>query len=71
MTTQQTERTDWTGQIWFTTRQAGAYATYSPTTILRACESGELKGHQRRPGARWRIHREELDRWLRGEAVTA
>ncbi len=60
-------RTDFTGRLWFTTRQAGAYATYSPTTVLRACESGELKAYQKSPGSRWRIHRDDLDAWMRGE----
>jgi|GEM_PF-4466819 len=58
--------TDLATRIWFNTKQAGAYTGYSPTTVLRALEAGELLGHQRTTGGRWRIHRDSLDAWMRG-----
>ena len=60
---------DLNARIWHDTKTAGEYTGYSPTTILRALEAGELVGSQPRGrGARWRIHRDALDAWLRGES---
>ncbi len=64
-------RTDWTGQIWFTTRQAAAFTGYHQDTVRKALEAGEIAGSQRRAGGHWRIHRDDLDRWLRGERASA
>lgn len=57
---------DLNARIWHDTKSAGAYTGYSPTTILRALEAGELLGSQRVPGGRWRIHRDALDGWMGG-----
>lgn len=53
-------------RIWHTTATAADYSGYAQTTVLRALEAGELRGHQRTRRARWRIHRDELDNWLSG-----
>ncbi|MFI5778266.1 helix-turn-helix domain-containing protein [Nocardia sp. NPDC051570] len=51
---------------------AAAVAGYHVNHIYAALLSGELKGYQRRaPKGRWHIFPEDLDRWLRGEAVAA
>lgn len=60
--------TDLHARIWHTTATAAEYTGYAQTTVLRALESGELTGHQRTPGARWRIHVDSLDAWMRGAA---
>lgn len=56
-------------RIWHNTASAAEYTGYSATTVLRALEAGELAGHQRSKRARWRIHRDDLDAWLRGGAA--
>lgn len=61
--------TDLHARIWHDTRSAAEYTGYAPTTVLRALEAGELVGFQRAERARWRIHVDALDAWLRGEAA--
>lgn len=56
------------GRIWFNTAQAAEYSGYHPTTIRHVLQAGELVGTQRKDGGRWRIHRDDLDSWLRGDA---
>lgn len=60
---------DLNARIWFNTRQAAEYAICSPQTIVRALQSGELQGAQRKEKGHWRIHRDWLDAWMRGEAA--
>ena len=49
--------------------QAATYAGCNPQTIAKACRDGSLAAGQPFGGAggRWRIHRDALDAWLRGE----
>lgn len=58
-----------TERIWFNTAQAAEYTGYHATTVRGALEAGELVGSQRKKNGRWRIHRDQLDAWLRGEAA--
>lgn len=51
---------------WLDTAEAAAWSRRSPSEITRACHRGELVGHQRRDRGRWLIHRDDLDRWIRG-----
>lgn len=39
-------------------------------TILRALRTDELTGYQRTQNGSWRIYREDLDAWIRGEQPT-
>lgn len=55
------------GRIWFNTTQAGEYTGRHPKTILHALYDGELRGSQKHPRCSWRIHKDWLDAWLRGE----
>jgi excisionase family DNA binding protein len=57
-----------TDRIWFDTAQAADYASFSTKTVVRALQSGELRGQQRKERGRWRIHRDWLDTWLSGGA---
>lgn len=52
---------------WLTTPEAGFYARRHPKTVLRALRTGELRGHQAKANGTWRIHRDDVDAWLRGE----
>lgn len=56
-------------RVWFDTTQAAEYASFSTKTIVRALQSGELRGQQRASRGRWRIHRDWLDAWLSGGAA--
>lgn len=57
------------GRVWFSTAQAGEYAGRHPKTVLDALHLGDLRGSQRSAGCSWRIHRSDLDSWLRGDAA--
>lgn len=59
---------------WMSTKQAAAYAgRHFKTVRLAASEyvssDGKrgLKGVQRRANCSWRFHRDDVDRWIRGE----
>jgi excisionase family DNA binding protein len=52
---------------WVNPAQASEHTGWSTDTIGDALRSGELRGHQRTPGGRWRIAIEDLDAWMRGE----
>lgn len=54
-------------RIWHTTTTAGEVADRHRDTVLKALESGELHGAQRKTKGRWRIHRDCLSAWLLGE----
>lgn len=56
-----------TGRLWLNTTQAAEIADRHVDTVLVALQTGELDGGQRKKGGRWRIHRDCLDAWLRGE----
>lgn len=64
-----------TDSPWMTTQETATYARVHENTVLKALQkcvssSGRegLKGHQRVPNGSWRIHHDDADRWLRGEA---
>lgn len=54
-------------RLWFSTTQAADHAGCHRDTVIKACESGELHGSQRKPKGRWRIHVDCLDSWCAGE----
>lgn len=52
---------------WLTVDEARAYARCGKRQMYHALHTGELVGTQRkRPQGTWRIHRDDLDAWLRG-----
>lgn len=55
-------------RIWHSTATAAEYAGCHVDTLLAALRAGELRGSQRKVNGRWRIHRDDLDAWLRGAA---
>lgn len=56
---------------WMTVDEAAAYARIDRDGLSRVLRSGELVGHRRGERGRWRIHRDELDAWIRGEIGAA
>ena len=54
-------------KTWFTVAEAAEYAGVSPTTLGRVIRAHEIRAS--RPGSRgmYRIHRDDLEAWLRGE----
>lgn len=56
------------GRTWHSTSTAAEYADRATVTVLKACESGELHGVQRKQRGRWRIHVDCLDAWIWGRA---
>ncbi|RRQ26274.1 helix-turn-helix domain-containing protein [Rhodococcus sp. Eu-32] len=52
---------------WLTVDEARAYARCGKRQMYHALHTGELVGTQRkRPQGTWRIHRDDLDSWMRG-----
>lgn len=58
------------GLIWLNTQQAADRAGCHRQTVIKALESGELHGSQRKAGGRWRIHVDCLDAWAGGQTCT-
>lgn len=56
---------------WHTVDESAAYAKRHPMTVYNALQAGELKGHQSKKGAKWLIHIDDLDAWIRGEIAAA
>lgn len=54
---------------WHTLAEAVAYSRRSRNAVLEALKTGELRGHQAKPGGSWTIHRDALDAWNRGEVA--
>lgn len=56
---------------WMLLPEVQRYARCGRTEVLEALHDGRLRGHQTKPGGRWRINREDVDGWLRGEPMRA
>ncbi|OQM82079.1 MULTISPECIES: helix-turn-helix domain-containing protein [unclassified Rhodococcus (in: high G+C Gram-positive bacteria)] len=53
---------------WMDVNEAAAYMRRHPVTVRKDLESERLLGYQRKaPNGHWRIHRDDCDRFLRGE----
>ena len=52
-------------RVWMDTRQAADYCGVDPSTLWRARQRGDLLAGG--VGRAVRFHRDELDRWLRGD----
>lgn len=53
---------------WMNLHETAAYTGRHYKTVLTAAQDGQLKAHQATPRGRWRVHTEDADRWIRGEA---
>ncbi|MFI6302119.1 helix-turn-helix domain-containing protein [Amycolatopsis thailandensis] len=51
---------------WWTPAQVATEVKCHVTTVWLALESGELHGHQRMRGGRWKVHPDAVDAWIRG-----
>lgn len=51
---------------WMTVPEVAAYARSSRTEVLEALTDESLRGSQVKPGGKWRVHRDDVDAWLRG-----
>lgn len=62
---------------WLTVAEAVTYTKRAKTTVHEALRDGSLLGSQPmrngKPlaGGKWLIHRDDLDRWVRGEIAPA
>jgi len=52
---------------WLTTRAAAACSDLTEYTIRKKCRTGEIRAYQLTPNGRYRITRDDLDAFLRGE----
>lgn len=55
-------------RVWFDTKSAADYLGLSEDWVRELAQAGELRGHQRVKGGRWRFHRDWLDAYMTGEA---
>lgn len=55
-----------TDRVWLNVEEAAARTGVSRTELLNALQTGELRGTQRVPRGRWRLHVDDLDHWMRG-----
>jgi excisionase family DNA binding protein len=59
------------GRVWLTPADVQEITGFGRTEVYAALQTGELEGHQRGKGRLWRIHRDAVDVWIRGEQQTA
>jgi len=59
------------GRVWFSPAEVQAMTGISRTEIYLALQTGDLLGHQRGKGRIWRVHRDAVNAWMRGERMTA
>lgn len=52
---------------WLLVPEVMRYARVGNRDVLGALGDGSLRGHQVKAGGKWRIHRDDVDAWLRGE----
>lgn len=52
---------------WMTVAEVRTYSRQGRREVLDALNDGSLRGHQRKRGGRWTVHRDDVDAWLRGE----
>lgn len=55
--------------MWFTPREASAYAKVCPMTLKRAVKAGTLQAYRINGGRLLRYRREDLDAWLAASPV--
>ncbi len=54
-------------KVWFTKQQSAERLNVSVRTLNRAIAQGRLTAHRINGGHVYRFHRDDLDRYLRGE----
>ena len=54
---------------WMTRADVAAYARLSVPTISRAIRAGRLRAYRIAGGRAIRLHRDDLDRWLRSRST--
>ena len=60
------------GTPWMTVAQAARYMGRHPVTVRRYLEDGRMTGFQvTEPGGQWRIHRDDIDQFMRAPADRA
>lgn len=50
---------------WLTVDEVRQMSGEGRTRVYQALQEGELVGRQRTPRGKWRVHVEEVDRWMR------
>jgi excisionase family DNA binding protein len=54
--------------VWLTPAQVQLITGFGRTEVYAALQAGELEGHQRGKGRLWRVHRDAVSAWVRGES---
>lgn len=52
-------------RVWLNVHEASQRTGVSKTELYAAARSGDLKGYQRSKNAKWRVHIDDLDAWMR------
>lgn len=59
------------GRVWLSPTDVQDLTGFGRSDVYTALQCGELAGHQRGKGGRWRIHIDAVNAWVRGEQKTA
>lgn len=57
-----------TDSPWMTPEEVMEYSRTGSSEVYAALNDGSLLGHQRKAGGRWRVHRDDVDTWIRRSA---
>lgn len=52
-------------RVWLTVDEARQRTGVSKTELYEALQTGDLAGTQRNKNAKWRVHIDDLDAWMR------
>jgi excisionase family DNA binding protein len=55
------------GRVWLTPAEVHIITGICRTDIYAALQTSELRGSQRGKCSRWRIHRDDVTEWMRGQ----
>lgn len=56
-----------TDSPWMTVKDAAKYTKWSEWTVRQAVKDGSLEAHGVRSGRGYRLHRDDLDKWMRSQ----
>ncbi|MER5388349.1 helix-turn-helix domain-containing protein [Saccharopolyspora sp. NPDC002686] len=52
---------------WMTVKEVATYSRHDRKFVLTALRRSQLRGFQACVNGTWRIHRDDVDTWIRGE----
>ena len=56
-------------RVWLTPAEVQQVTGAGRTEVYAALQTGDLEGHQRGKGRKWRVHRDAVERWITGSSA--